>query len=340
MSDSFNILNERFFHNINILNNTGNTLPLFQSNPNNISYYQNSSNYSSPRSMNSPENLNQSFLSNLIEQSNQPNNSDSNNEPQQQETPKMFLNLNQNNETSTNINNSDNKSNNEVQFSINNINTETKNTSNKNNFQNEISPIPIIQNIVSTVDLGCTINLNEVALQAQNSYYSPKKFSGLIMRIKEPKSTALIFSTGKMVCLGAKNEEQSKNACKKFAKILKNLDYPITFKKFKIRNIVSSCDVKFKIPLLKLYLHILKYLGKKYVFFESEIFPGLIYHCVDNYKKNEDNTEKSNIVFLVFTSGKIVIAGAKKTNQIYEAFDEFYPVLRLFNDDFQKKQNT
>ena len=338
MNDSFNILEETFFENINILYNTGNWLSFFQSNPKNISRYQNSSNYSSPNSINSPESSDKSF--NLIELSNKQNSYDSNNEQQQQKTPKMILNLNQNNETSIIINNSDNKSNNELQSSINYNITETKNTSNKINSQNEIIQIPIIQNIVSTIDLGCKINLKEVALQAQNSYYAPNKFSGLIMRIKEPKTTALIFSIGKMVCLGAKNEEQSKAACKKFGKILKNLNYPITLKKFKIRNIVSSCEVKFKIPLLKLYFHILKYLDKKRVTFESEFFPGLIYHCDDNYKKSEDNIQKSNMVFLVFASGKMIITGAKKTAQIYEAFDEFFPVLRLFKDDLQKKQNT
>lgn len=277
--DSFNILNEIYDHNINLLNSIGNSY-------------------------------------------------DINKESQQQETPKMILNLNENNETSTINNNSDKKSNNEV----NNITKETKNTSNTINVENKISLVPIIQNIVSTVELGCKINLKEIALQAKNSYYAANKFSGLIMKIKEPKATALIFSTGKMVCLGTKNEQQSKIACKKFGKILKKLNYPITLKNFKIENIFSSCDVKFRIPLLKLYFHILKKLDKKCVKFESEIFPGLIYHCVDNYKKSEDNKEKSNIVFLVFSSGKIIITGAKKTNQIYKEFDKFYPLLRIFKD--------
>ena len=319
MSDSFNILNEIFSHNNNILDRIENSSPLPQMNPSNISYYQNQSNFTTSRII--PESLNNSpkQIKN-----------NSNNNPQQPETPRMDLNLNQNNEIVPIID----KSNNEIQLI--HIDSKTNNTSNIINCQKEIYPNPIIQNIVSTVDLDCHINLKEVALQAKNSYYAPQKFSGLIMRIKEPKATALIFSNGKMVCLGAKNEEHSKNACKKFGKILKNLNYPVThLKKFKIENIVSSCDVKFKIPLLKLYIHILQYLDGEHVTYEPEIFPGLIYHYVD--KNNEGNTERSNIVFLVFDSGKIVIAGAKKINLIFKAFDEFYPVLGKFKGEFQNK---
>ena len=157
------------------------------------------------------------------------------------------------------------------------------------------------------------------------------------MKIKKPKATALIFSTGKMVCLGTKNEQQSKDVCKRFGKIIRQLKYPITsLKKFKIQNIVASCDVKFKIPLFRLNFHMLKYLNEKCVSYEPELFPGLIYHCFNKRKENENNEEKSNIVYLVFSSGKIVITGAKKTNLIFETFDEFYPVLRKFKDDVQK----
>ena len=66
---------------------------------------------------------------------------------------------------------------------------------------------PVLQNIVSTANLGCNLRLREIALQARNAEYNPKRFAAVIMRIKEPKTTALIFSSGKMVCTGAKNDK-------------------------------------------------------------------------------------------------------------------------------------
>src|SRR5207249_10572255 len=39
--------------------------------------------------------------------------------------------------------------------------------------------------------------------------YHPDQFPGLVFRLKSPKTATLIFSSGKMVCTGAKSEEQA-----------------------------------------------------------------------------------------------------------------------------------
>ncbi|KAD3066494.1 hypothetical protein E3N88_34374 [Mikania micrantha] len=109
--------------------------------------------------------------------------------------------------------------------------------------------IPTLQNIVSTVNLDCKLDLKAIALQARNAEYNPKRFAAVIMRIREPKTTALIFASGKMVCTGAKSEQQSKLAARKYARIIQKLGFPAKFKDFKIQNIVGSCDVKFPIRL-------------------------------------------------------------------------------------------
>uniref|UniRef100_A0A8D2ACN7 TATA-box-binding protein n=1 Tax=Sciurus vulgaris TaxID=55149 RepID=A0A8D2ACN7_SCIVU len=60
--------------------------------------------------------------------------------------------------------------------------------------------VPQLQNIVSTVNLGCKLDLKTIALRARNAEYNPKRFAAVIMKIQEPRTTALIFSSGKMVC--------------------------------------------------------------------------------------------------------------------------------------------
>ncbi|KAJ4972422.1 hypothetical protein NE237_005521 [Protea cynaroides] len=109
--------------------------------------------------------------------------------------------------------------------------------------------VPTLQNIVSTVNLDCKLDLKAIALQARNAEYNPKRFAAVIMRIREPKTTALIFASGKMVCTGAKSEQESKLAARKYARIIQKLGFPAKFKDFKIQNIVGSCDVKFPIRL-------------------------------------------------------------------------------------------
>ncbi|NXL19901.1 TBPL2 protein, partial [Setophaga kirtlandii] len=114
--------------------------------------------------------------------------------------------------------------------------------------------VPQLQNIVSTVNLACKLDLKNIVLHARNAEYNPKRFAAVIMRIREPRTTALIFSSGKMVCTGAKSEEQSRLAARKYARVVQKLGFPAKFLDFKIQNMVGSCDVRFPIRLESLVL--------------------------------------------------------------------------------------
>ncbi|XP_064515652.1 TATA box-binding protein-like 2 [Pseudopipra pipra] len=174
--------------------------------------------------------------------------------------------------------------------------------------------LPQLQNIVSTVNLACKLDLKNIALHARNAEYNPKRFAAVIMRIREPRTTALIFSSGKMVCTGAKSEEQSRLAARKFARVVQKLGFPAKFLDFKIQNMVGSCDVRFPIRLEGLVLT-----HQQFSSYEPELFPGLIYRMV-----------KPRIVLLIFVSGKVVLTGAKDRSEIYEAFENIYPILKGF----------
>ncbi|KAG0378434.1 TATA-box-binding protein [Mortierella sp. AD032] len=174
--------------------------------------------------------------------------------------------------------------------------------------------VPTLQNIVATVNLDCRLDLKTIALHARNAEYNPKRFAAVIMRIRDPKTTALIFASGKMVVTGAKSEDDSKLASRKYARIIQKLGFPAKFTDFKIQNIVGSCDVKFPIRLEGL-----AYAHGPFTSYEPELFPGLIYRMV-----------KPKIVLLIFVSGKIVLTGAKVREEIYQAFEAIYPVLTEF----------
>lgn len=174
--------------------------------------------------------------------------------------------------------------------------------------------IPQLQNIVSTVDLGCKLNLKEIALHARNAEYNPKRFAAVIMRIRDPRTTALVFSSGKMVCTGAKSVEMSRLAARKYARIIQKLGFPARFTNFKVQNMVGSCDVKFPIRLEGLVVK-----HGQFSSYEPELFPGLIYRMV-----------RPRIVLLIFVSGKVVLTGAKEETEIKEAFNNIYPILKKF----------
>lgn len=70
------------------------------------------------------------------------------------------------------------------------------------------------------------------------------------MRIREPRTTALIFASGRMVCTGAKSEDDSFKAAKRYAKHIRQVGYPsVNMSDFFIQNIVASHDVGFQIKL-------------------------------------------------------------------------------------------
>ncbi|MFA9437522.1 MAG: hypothetical protein ACEROO_10460, partial [Candidatus Bathyarchaeota archaeon] len=60
-----------------------------------------------------------------------------------------------------------------------------------------------IVNVVASVTLDQKINLLDIMKVFRNVEYRPKKFPGLVFRLKRPKTATLIFSTGKMVCTGS-----------------------------------------------------------------------------------------------------------------------------------------
>ncbi|KAK9672740.1 hypothetical protein RND81_12G120800 [Saponaria officinalis] len=155
--------------------------------------------------------------------------------------------------------------------------------------------VPTIQNIVSTVNLDCKLDLTKIALHARNAEYNPKRFAAVIMRIRDPKTTALIFTSGKVVCTGAKTESGLKLAARKYARIIQKLGFPVNLKDFTIQNVVGSCDVQFPIRL-----ELFHCFSGGFSRYDPELFPGLIYRMVS-----------PKIVMLIFVSGKVVITGAK-----------------------------
>jgi len=81
-----------------------------------------------------------------------------------------------------------------------------------------------IQNIVASGDLHVPIDLNEASVIMENAMYEPEVFPGLIYRMQEPKTVFLIFSTGRIVCTGAKTKEMVGEAVEKLVEEVRRLD--------------------------------------------------------------------------------------------------------------------
>jgi len=169
-----------------------------------------------------------------------------------------------------------------------------------------------IVNVVATTSLDQKIDLLAIRKVFRNVEYRPKRFPGLVFRLKRPKTATLIFSTGKMVCTGAKSEKLAKSAVRKVVRELKKQDIIILRNpEIVVQNIVASANLHGKIDL-ETAADVLDN-----VMYEPEQFPGLIYRMVD-----------PKTVLLLFTSGKLVCTGAKSEGMVYESVAKVYGVLK------------
>ena len=165
-----------------------------------------------------------------------------------------------------------------------------------------------IQNVVASAAFNQTFNLIAIANAFPQDAEFKGRFPGLVFRLKEPKTTMLIFKTGKMVCTGGKGEDEARRAILGAVRKLKKGGIKVAGKpEIKITNIVASASLDGVIDLDKLYLSE-EMAGK--IIFEPEQFPALI--C---------RWESPQVLFLIFSTGKIVCVGAKKEEDIYEAVE-------------------
>lgn len=63
-----------------------------------------------------------------------------------------------------------------------------------------------IENVVASASINQRVDLNLITKNFVDTEYHPDRFPGLVFRLKSPKTATLVFSSGKMVCTGAKSE--------------------------------------------------------------------------------------------------------------------------------------
>ena len=169
-----------------------------------------------------------------------------------------------------------------------------------------------IQNIVATTSLGKSVPLIKLAKTIPNTEYNPEQFPGLVLRIKNPKSAVLVFSSGNLVCTGTKSVAQVKKVIEQVIKILRKINVRVTEKpKITVQNIVASGSINMKLNLNYLSLVL------KNIEYEPEQFPGLVYKL-----------EEPTATFLLFSNGKLVCTGTKNNQQLEDSMNQLIKTLK------------
>ncbi|UCD03146.1 MAG: TATA-box-binding protein [Candidatus Aenigmatarchaeota archaeon] len=166
-----------------------------------------------------------------------------------------------------------------------------------------------VENVVVFATLGNNIPLEKISHELEAAEYSPESFPGVIYRIKDPMVAALIFSSGKIVCTGARSIDTAKTAVQKVIVDLRNLGIDIPEKyDLRVENIVASTQIEAKEKLaldeIALMLENSEY--------EPESFPGLVFRLPE-----------PRVAFLLFGTGKIICTGSRNEDDIHLALGNF-----------------
>jgi len=169
-----------------------------------------------------------------------------------------------------------------------------------------------IQNIVACTSLGIKINLDKITSHIDNTEYEPSQFPGLVMKLKQPKSANLIFTTGKIVCTGTKSPKEAKIAIAKVVKKIRGLGFkaPENYK-VNLVNIVASTKLDLKINLNQIAFNL------ENTEYEPNQFPGLVYRMRD-----------PKVTFLLFGGGSIICTGAKSVADVKRGIEKLYKNLK------------
>jgi len=169
-----------------------------------------------------------------------------------------------------------------------------------------------IVNIVCSTSLEHDVHLIKLAETLSNTEYNPEQFPGLVMRIREPKTSALIFSSGKVVCTGARSMTKVRESINQIIKAVSKIGVNVTIKpKITVQNMVAAGDIGMDLNLNELAM---KLENSEY---EPEQFPGLVYKLPG-----------TRATFLLFSNGKIVCTGTKSEIALKEAINKLVSNLK------------
>jgi len=170
----------------------------------------------------------------------------------------------------------------------------------------------MLVNVVVTGSTRCALDLHNLSKKLLNAEYFPKKFAALKLCRTHPFAKALVFRSGKIVCVGATSIERAFDSLDWFVEQIKSIQgSTIQVYEKTVQNMVASTSLKddsISVNLQKVFDNC-----PSYCQFEPELFPGLSFR---------QDMNKQGVLNL-FGTGKCVLTGLKSMEAIPEMFNNF-----------------
>ena len=163
------------------------------------------------------------------------------------------------------------------------------------------------------------INLLQAAVRMRHLgvQYNQVRFHALILKFRRPSAAVLVFSAGRVVCTGAKTQPRAVYLLNLMVQLLRENGYPglrIKPDSWSVENIVASARMPSKINVKALYEA-----NQQYCTYDPEIFPGV------PFRKPSTRQGNKAITVLVFSTGNLVITGAKSEEELDYSLQECIP---------------
>ncbi|WAR23510.1 TBPL1-like protein [Mya arenaria] len=169
-----------------------------------------------------------------------------------------------------------------------------------------------ISNVVCSFGTKCHLNLKKIAMEGSNVEYH-RQHGMLNMRIRRPRTTASVWSSGKITCTGAMSEEDAKIAARRFARKIQKMGYKVKFTNFRVVNVLGTCSLPFCLNIDKFSRE------HKEASYEPELHPGVTYKIKD-----------PKATLKIFSTGSITVTAPRVSN-VQSAIEYIYPLVVDFN---------
>jgi transcription initiation factor TFIID TATA-box-binding protein len=180
----------------------------------------------------------------------------------------------------------------------------------------------LVHNVVGTARISVStapLDLQLVNMLLPNSCFVKKKFAAITIRLSDPTCTILLFGSGKCVLTGCRDFISCIRAVYIVLDVLrKNIDgVHFAVENIQMQNIVGHADLMLDgqhVDLARFYAdHNIE------CTFQRSMFPGLVYR-----------SSQSNVVLLVFRSGRVVLTGGRDIYCLNDAWHRVRPLLQTY----------
>jgi|GEM_PF-198046 len=177
------------------------------------------------------------------------------------------------------------------------------------------------QNIVASCKFHVEFPLEKIS-KVLGAEFTPEQFPGAIYHMQQGH-TFLLFKNGKAVLAGCRSVEQLERAAHDLRKDLKKVGVTIKEYNIEVQNMVFSLEMGVDVDLEKFVRKVLD------AYYSPELFPGLTYKIHD-----------PNVTFLIFSSGKCVLAGLKDIRDLRKAIEKLVTTVNRSGAAREKDEET